>query len=195
MVRDIKYICMCIRVYVYLIMHNGVRQYLQPTFISENFLYIAGSFVTSIQLQSQCDEGRKLSCSWWSCDVLIRSVAMVLFNSPYIIIIISGVRLSLLVLRSLLAYVPTPDDRWWWLRRNWWNEDWQGKPKYSEKTYPNATLSTTNPTWLDPGSNPGRRGGKPVTNRLSYGAALFIFRLSKIMPFWRRKGGWPWIIK
>jgi hypothetical protein len=27
----------------------------------------------------------------------------------------------------------------------------------------------------DPGSNPGRRGGKPATNRLSYGAALLIF--------------------
>jgi hypothetical protein len=46
-----------------------------------------------------------------------------------------------------------------------WNEDWQGKPKYSEKTCPSATLSTTNPTWPDPGSNPGRRGGKPATNR------------------------------
>jgi hypothetical protein len=33
-------------------------------------------------------------------------------------------------------------------------------------------LSTTNPTWPDPGSNPGRRSGKPVTNRLSYGAAF-----------------------
>jgi hypothetical protein len=28
-----------------------------------------------------------------------------------------------------------------------------------------------NPTWPDPGLNPGRRGEKPVTNRLSYGAA------------------------
>jgi hypothetical protein len=28
-----------------------------------------------------------------------------------------------------------------------------------------------NPSWLDPGLNPGRRGGKPATNRLSYGAA------------------------
>jgi hypothetical protein len=28
-----------------------------------------------------------------------------------------------------------------------------------------------NPTWRDPGLNPGRRGGKPATNRLSYGAA------------------------
>jgi hypothetical protein len=34
---------------------------------------------------------------------------------------------------------------WWW--RSWWNERfWQGKPKYSEKTCPDATLSTTNPT-------------------------------------------------
>jgi hypothetical protein len=24
--------------------------------------------------------------------------------------------------------VPAPDDRWWWLCRNWKNEDWQGKP-------------------------------------------------------------------
>jgi hypothetical protein len=30
----------------------------------------------------------------------------------------------------------------------WWNENWQGKPKYSDKTCPSATLSTTNPTWL-----------------------------------------------
>jgi hypothetical protein len=33
------------------------------------------------------------------------------------------------------------------------------------------TLSTTNPTLPDPGSNPSRRGGKPATNRLSYGTA------------------------
>jgi hypothetical protein len=66
--------------------------------------------------------------------------------------------------------VPAPDDRWW-LWSSWWDEDWQGKPKYSEKTCPSASLSTTNPTWPDLGSNPGRRGGKPETNRLSYGAA------------------------
>jgi hypothetical protein len=71
--------------------------------------------------------------------------------------------------------VPPPPDRWWWLWRNWWNNDWQGTPKYSEKTCPSATLSTTNPTWLDPGLNPGRRGGKPATNRLSYGAAYSLF--------------------
>jgi hypothetical protein len=44
--------------------------------------------------------------------------------------------------------VPAPDDRWWWLWSSPWNEDWQGKPKYSEKNCPSATLSTTNPTWL-----------------------------------------------
>jgi hypothetical protein len=52
--------------------------------------------------------------------------------------------------------------------------NWQGEPKYSEKTCPGATLSTKNPTWPDPGSNPGRRGGKPATNRLSYGAAMTL---------------------
>jgi hypothetical protein len=72
-----------------------------------------------------------------------------------------------LVLRQL----PALDNRWWWLWSIWWNEDFQGKPKYSEKTCPSATLSTTNLTWPDQGSNPGDRGWKPATNRLSYGKA------------------------
>jgi hypothetical protein len=37
------------------------------------------------------------------------------------------------------------------------------------KTCSCATLSNTNPTWTDPGSNPGLRGGRPATNRLSHG--------------------------
>jgi hypothetical protein len=50
----------------------------------------------------------------------------------------------------------------------------RGNRSTRKKTYPSATLSTTNPTWLDPGLNPGRRGGKPATNRFSYGAALSL---------------------
>jgi hypothetical protein len=67
--------------------------------------------------------------------------------------------------------IPAPDDRRWWLWRNWWNEDWQGELKYSEKTCPSDTLSTTNPTWLNPDLSQSRRDGKPATNRLNYGAA------------------------
>jgi hypothetical protein len=55
--------------------------------------------------------------------------------------------------------------------RNWWNDDWQGKPKYSEKTCPSAALSATKTT-CRPDANLGRRGGKPATNRLSYGTAI-----------------------
>jgi hypothetical protein len=33
---------------------------------------------------------------------------------------------------------------------------------------------TQNPTLPDPGLNPGRRGGKRATNRLSYGAAMVL---------------------
>jgi hypothetical protein len=57
-----------------------------------------------------------------------------------------------------------------------WMKIGKGKPKYSEKTFSNATLSTINSIRLDPGSNPGGPGGKPATNRLSYGAA-FTFTL------------------
>jgi hypothetical protein len=49
-----------------------------------------------------------------------------------------------------------------------------GETEVLGENLPRATLSTTNPTWPDLGSNPGRRGGKPATNRLSYGAALFL---------------------
>jgi hypothetical protein len=39
-------------------------------------------------------------------------------------------------------------------------------------TCPSATLSTINPTWTGPGSNPGLRGERPATNHLSHGTAL-----------------------
>jgi hypothetical protein len=47
------------------------------------------------------------------------------------------------------------------------------------KTYPCATFSTTNPTWTDPGSNPGLRGERPATNRLSHGTAIVTIRSKK----------------
>jgi hypothetical protein len=49
------------------------------------------------------------------------------------------------------------------------NRSTRRKPAHS------ATLSTTDPTWSDLGSNPGcRHGGKPATNRQSYGTAFSI---------------------
>jgi hypothetical protein len=45
-----------------------------------------------------------------------------------------------------LASCTCPGWLWW---RFGWNYDWQGKPKYSGKTWPSATFSTTNPTWPD----------------------------------------------
>jgi hypothetical protein len=104
-----------------------------------------------------------------------------------------GVRLSPLgAADTVWPIVPAPDDRWWWLWSNWWNVNWQGKLKYSERTCLSATLSTTNPTWPDPGWNPDRRGLKPATNRLSYGTATqlryfhMLFRpspLTKLISF------------
>jgi hypothetical protein len=56
-----------------------------------------------------------------------------------------------------------------------WNEFDRGKPKYSGgKTCPSATLTTTNPTWTDPGSNLGLCGGRPATNRLSHGTTMCV---------------------
>jgi len=41
--------------------------------------------------------------------------------------------------------------------------------KNSEKTRSSVTLSITNPTWTDQAANPGLRGERPATNRLSHG--------------------------
>jgi hypothetical protein len=49
--------------------------------------------------------------------------------------------------------------------------EWQGKPKYSENNHPGADLITKVPTRHGPGSKPGRLGGKPATNGLSYATA------------------------
>jgi phage-related protein len=46
-----------------------------------------------------------------------------------------------------------------------------GETELLGENLPQRHLSTTNPTWPDPGSNVGRRGGKPATNPLSNGAA------------------------
>jgi hypothetical protein len=66
-----------------------------------------------------------------------------------------GIYLMSLVLWPLWPIVQTPmideDDFW----SNWWNEIWQGKLNYLEKTYRSATLSTTISHMTDLVSNPG----------------------------------------
>jgi hypothetical protein len=55
---------------------------------------------------------------------------------------------------------------------SWWNENWRGKPKYSEKAWSSATLSTIYSTRPDLESNPDRHGGMLMTNCLSYDTAF-----------------------
>jgi hypothetical protein len=50
------------------------------------------------------------------------------------------------------------------------------------KTCPSATLSTTNLTWTNPGSNPGLRGGRPAVNRLSHVTAYLTLVSSSFSP-------------
>jgi hypothetical protein len=46
----------------------------------------------------------------------------------------------LLALRPLLAYCASLGWYWRWLWGSRWNVDWQGKPKFSEKTCPGPTF-------------------------------------------------------
>jgi hypothetical protein len=67
-----------------------------------------------------------------------------------------------------LAYYALP--RWYEFGERRWNDILTGKNRRTRrKTCPSVTLSTTNPTWIDPGANPGLRGERPATNDLSHG--------------------------
>jgi hypothetical protein len=59
--------------------------------------------------------------------------------------------------------VPAPGERWWWAWSSRWGDNWQGNWNTRRKPPPSATLSNTNATWPDLGSNPGHRSGRPAT--------------------------------
>jgi hypothetical protein len=104
-----------------------------------------------------------------------------LFLYSVFLVSCGGVRLSPLGTSATnWPILPALDDRWWvWSSR--WNENWQGKPQYSEKTYSIAALSTTNPMWPELGSNSGRCCGKLAIYHLSYDTAPYIQLLSNIL--------------
>jgi hypothetical protein len=83
-----------------------------------------------------------------------------------------GMRLSpLSMLATNWPTVSAHGDWWRWVWSRWWNEKWQRKAKYLEKTCPSATLSTRNPAWPDLGLNLGHHAGNLAINHLSYGIA------------------------
>jgi hypothetical protein len=51
-----------------------------------------------------------------------------------------------------------------------------GETEVLGENLPSATLSTTNPTWIDSGANPGLRSERPATNRLSHGTATNLYK-------------------
>jgi hypothetical protein len=56
-----------------------------------------------------------------------------------------------------------------------WNDILTGENRRTRrKICPSATLSTTNPTWIDLGANPVFRGDRPATNDLSHGTAHYV---------------------
>jgi hypothetical protein len=50
-----------------------------------------------------------------------------------------------------------------------WNDIDTEKPKDSEKNLSQCHLVHYKSQWIEPGVNPGRRGERPATNRLSHG--------------------------
>jgi hypothetical protein len=72
-----------------------------------------------------------------------------------------------------LAYYAFP--RWYEFGERRRNDILTGENRITRrKTCPSATLSTTIPTLIEPGANPGLRGKRPATNDLSNSTAFFL---------------------
>jgi hypothetical protein len=70
-----------------------------------------------------------------------------------------------------LEYYAFP--RWYEFGERWWNDIWTGENRRTRrKPCTSATLSTTNPTWIDPGANPSRRLTTSSTLLWTSGIAL-----------------------
>jgi hypothetical protein len=75
----------------------------------------------------------------------------------------------------------------------WWNDIFAGETEVLGENLPSATLSTTNLSWIDPGANPGLRGERPATNRLSHGTAILRIIIDKYLARKRRKIYWVFV--
>jgi hypothetical protein len=87
----------------------------------------------------------------------------------------------------MLAYYAFP--RWYEIEERWWNDILTGENRRTQrKTCHSATLSTTYPTWIDPGANPG--GKRPATNDLSHGTAFKVsYKTNSLNMFGPISGG------
>jgi hypothetical protein len=96
------------------------------------------------------------------------------FNGSYFFPLESGVDQAQEWMPAFkLPYLAFP--RWYEFGERRWNDILTGENRRARrKTCPSATLPTTNPTWIGPGTNPGLRGERPATNDLSHGTALTI---------------------
>jgi hypothetical protein len=79
-----------------------------------------------------------------------------------------------LVLRPLWPIVQTPDNRWgWFLEQIGGMKFGRGNRSTLRKPTPVPLRPPQNPTWQTRSRTPDHSGGKPATNRLSYGVAFF----------------------
>jgi hypothetical protein len=81
----------------------------------------------------------------------------------WLVIHVDGVKLCLWTAMTNGPTIHPPDNEYGEPR---WNDNDRENQRTRRKPCPSATRSTINPTWTDPGANPGLCGERPATNHL-----------------------------
>jgi hypothetical protein len=110
----------------------------------------------------------------WSCSFLCTAHASAMLLLRLFFFLGGGVGQTQAWMPAfVLAHYAFP--RWYEFGDRRWNDVLTGENRRTRrKSCPSATLSSTNPTWIDPGANAGLRGERPATNDLSHGTALTV---------------------
>jgi hypothetical protein len=111
---------------------------------------------------------------WTLC---IQTVAINVLPFKFVIVAVGGDYVSI-ELRPLTVPWSIPQIIQEWIQNNGRMILTGENRRTRRKTCPSVTL----PTWTDLGANPGLRGEKPATNRLSYGTAVAFILLTTFQP-------------
>jgi hypothetical protein len=133
---------------------NGLENSTRVSYRSKHSLLISFLYLFHVHL--------------YPLNLPLRSTFLTPLLQAFIYVSCGGVRASLIGTSvSIWTIIPVSVDRWWWVWCGKWNENQQGNPS----THCHTVHHKSHMIWP---SNPGRGGGNPATNRVTYDTIFLL---------------------